>query len=392
MFKKLYSRISRGKEWYHTYRKEINLASNITVKNKQLYEELEQAAKQQDGVLTYAEYLQIDQFGKNGYYVTSKKHGKTDIENRWGDAIVNYCKKFNLETIIEFGCGTGELGVATAKAYKKLTKKKLMWIGVEIDTKIHTKIFDNFKSQQMQDSVKQLVTTLDEVPKQQNALIIFPYSLDNMPPQVFVNTNSVASYPDSLLGITLANGKLSEVIIPQEMMRRKGLKLENGLFTQDIYTCKLSSWKLRKGQRAYIPIDSYITVNNYTKKFGNETTMLIIDEFRKEPWFFNIENLGTPKSLYEHNLICNDRTRYYRESGRHNLYYPLYRDSVLHFLNAIGFQSITYDIEQKKAAELRGKPWLSVRKKYATLAFIARNLVDKKTDILPIPFTPQRIL
>ena len=124
MFKKLHCRISRGNDWYHTYKKEIKLASGIRIKNKLLYQELEQECRRLGGILTYAEYLTIDQFGKNGYYSTSKHHGKTDVEKRWDGALSNYCKQQNYDTIIEFGCGTGELGVATAIAYKRITGKK----------------------------------------------------------------------------------------------------------------------------------------------------------------------------------------------------------------------------------------------------------------------------
>ncbi len=392
MLKKLYSYFSRGNDLYNTYRKEIQLASHIKVKNKPLYQELEQECKKRNGILTYAEYLDITQFGKNGYYSTSTRHGKTDVDKRWGDALAKYCLKHKHDTIIEFGCGAGELGVATVKAYKQQTKKRLKWIGVEIDTQVHAKILNNFTSHDMQDSVEKIVKTIDELEIKPNALIVFPYSLDNISPHVFLNTNSATSYPNALLGITVKNGTLSEVIIPEEILKKKGIKLENGFFTQNRYTCKLSLWKLRKGQRAYISTDAFITLYTYAKKISNQTSIIIIDEFRKEPWFFNIENLGIPKSLYEHNLVCNDRTRYYRESGKHNVYYPVYKDSLLRFLNAIGFQSIDYDIEQKKAAHLRGRPWIRTWENYTTLAFFANNRVDKKIDILPISFNPQRIV
>jgi len=242
----------------------------------------------------------------------------------------------------------------------------------------------------VQDSVEKIVATLDELPTKDNALLVFPYSLDNIPPQVFLNTKPILSYPNALLGVTVKNGTLTEIIIPQESLLKKGIKLENGFFIQHNLTYKLMSWKLRKGQRAYISMDSYKTVFHYAKKFNNPT-MIIIDEFRNEPLSFSLGNLGTPKSLYEHNLVSNDRSRYYSESGVHNLYYPLYRDSVLKFLNVIGFQSIDYEIEQKMAAKLRNKPWFPVGKNYTTYAFFAKNLVEKKIDILSIPFTPQRI-
>jgi len=394
MLKKFNSHIAIAKDWYYNYRKEIKLATNIKIKNKLFYRELEQECKRKDGILTYAEYLAIDQFGKNGYYSSGTRHGKTDVEKRWGGAFANYCRQNGFTMIIEFGCGTGDLGVAITKAYKKQTGKTLKWIGVEIDTKIHEKIFDNFSSHNMQVSVEKIVASLDELKAYtaETALIVFPYSLDNIPPQVFLNTKPDASYPNALLGVTVKNGMLSEIIISPEILKQKGIKLENGFFTQNNSTCQLSTWRLRTGQRAYISIDSFITLYTYVKMYNLKSHIIIIDEFRNEPWFFNLSNIGIPKSLYEKNLICTDRIRYYREGGKHNLYYPIYKNTLLQFLNTLGFQSVDYEFEQKKAAQLQQKPWISLRENYATLAFVAKNLVNKKVDVLPVTFTPQRVI
>lgn len=391
MLKQLQSNLNRKKDWYNTYRQKIILTSRVKIKNKRLYQELEQECKKQNGILTYAEYITIDQFGKNGFYATSTLHGKTDVEKRWGNALAYYCQKFGHDSLIEVGCGTGELGIAIAKKYQQLTKKHLKWIGVEIDQKIHKNIYDNFRSQKMQDSIDKIVATLDELQTQDSALIIFPYSLDNIPPHIFLNTSSGISYPNALLGIKTENGMVSEIIIPPEILYKKGISLTNGFFMQNNFTYNLSSWKLRKGQRAYISTDAFISLYKYAKKFDKNPTLLIIDEFRREPWFFNLENLGAPKSLYENNLVCSDRRRYYHESGKYNIYYPLYRDSLFKFLNGIGFQSIDYDIEQKEAARLGGGKWFAIRENYATLAFFATNFVNKKIAILPIPFDPMRI-
>jgi hypothetical protein len=391
MLKKLTGNIKRAKNWHSTYKKQIKLASNITIKNKQLALELEQACNENEGILTYAEFLNIDQFGNNGFYATSPFHGKTDVEKRWGGALANYCLRLGHDTIIEVGCGTGELGVATAKAYKSKTNKNLNWIGVEIDKNLHPKIFQNFKTQNLQECVKHLAVTLDELLVQKNPLIIFPYCLDNIPPNIFLNTKSYAHYPNALLGITIKNRILNETNIPQEILQKKGIRLENGIFTENKLSTKLTSWKLRKGQRAYVSTDAFITLYQYAKKFKDSTT-IIIDEFRKEPFNLNLDNLATPKSLYEKNLEAFDRIRYYRESGQHNLYYPIYRDTLLKFLTAIGYGSIEYDVEQKIAAELRGKRWFPVAKYYTTFAYIAKDLADKHTGVLPITFNPQRII
>jgi len=390
MQKQLHTYLARGKDIYAIHQKEIKLASNIRVANRQLYQEIEEACKKSEGVLTYAEYLTVDQFGENGYYATAKFHGKTDVEKRWGQALANYCLKNGYETLIEFGCGSGELGVAVVKAYKKQTNKTFKWLGVEIDEELHKKIRENFKSQKLENEITGIVTSIDELPDIQKALIVFPYSLDNIPPQMFVNTKSYNSYPDGIIGIRAENGVLSEVIIPKNILQKKGLQLEKGFFKEKNTTFNFSSWKLRKGQRAYVSTDAFQALYQYAKKFGDNGTICIIDEFRKEP-LVALENLGIPKSLYEKNLICYDRIRYYHESGKHNLYYPLYKDSVLKFLHAIGFQSIDYDIEQKKATELKNKSWFSPGKGYTTFTFFAKDFVEKKNTSLPVPFPVHKL-
>ena len=108
MFKKYRNTLCAAQDWYHTHRKEIKLASHIKIKNKLLAHELEQACKKNYDILTYPEYLYREQFGKNGFYATSKKHGKTDVDKRWNHALAKYCKQFGYDTIIEFGCGTGK--------------------------------------------------------------------------------------------------------------------------------------------------------------------------------------------------------------------------------------------------------------------------------------------
>jgi hypothetical protein len=379
------------KDCYYTYQKHIKLATNISVTNKNLYQEFEYACKKQNGILTYAEYLALDQFGKHGFYATSSKHGKTDIDYRWGKALANYCCKNGYSRIIEFGCGTGELGIATSKAFKRLTGHSLKWIGIELDKSIHEKILENFKTNNMGNSVETIVASIDELPTNKNALIVFPYSLDSIPPHVFLNTELHKSYPNALLGLTFANGMLSEALIPPETLQKKGMKLEHGIFTQNNFVYNLSAWKLRRGQRAYLSNNAYSTLYCFTKKF-TESSLIIIDEFREEHWNFNLKNLGTPKSLYEKNLICHDRKRYYHESGKHNLYFPLYRVSILKFLSQIGYRAIECDIEQKKAAELNDTHWYSLRKNYATYAFIAKKNVEKKITTLTIPSPQKKIV
>lgn len=395
MFKKFFTRLATTQDFIHSYRKEIKLETDNKIKNKKLYEDLKKACDSNYGVLTYAEYLHIDQFSKNGFYATNKKHGKTDIEKRWGLALSNYCQIQGFTTVIEFGCGTGELGIATVKAYKKSTNKNLSWIGVELDSSIHTKIFDNFAAQNLTGSVEKIVTSLDALQayKNDSVLLVFPYSLDNIPPQIFISTRCETTCADSLIGIRVHDGMVSEEIIPPDIVQKKGILFKNGYFKQGAKSYNISNWKLRRGQRAYISIEAFTTLYEYTLAFSDSSHCIIIDELRKEPWFFNIGTLGIPKSLYEKNLICSDRPRYYKESGKHNLYYPLYINTVLQFLHTIGYRYVDIEIEQKKASELNKKHWYTLRENYSTFAITAKNFnPNKKNPDISISFTPQKLI
>lgn len=391
MFRKLTADLCRVKDYYDIYRKTFTLAKDVVVQNKRLYQELENACQKNGGVLTYAEYLSVDQFGKNGYYSDNNDHGKTDVDERWGSALAHYCQKFGFERIIEIGCGKGELGIATVEEYYKLTKRQLHWSGVEIDKALHKKIRDNFTEHNLIKNIGNITQSIDELPKIENVLIVFPYALDNIPPQQFVNTHSQTTTPNSMIGLKAANGRLSETLLTESELEKKGMTFKEGLFTQNKTTFDLSQWKLRKGQRAYIAPDVYRIVTDYVKKFGKNSSLIVIDEFRKEPWSYTLENLGIPKSLTEKNLLCRDRVRYYRESGKNNLYYPLYQDTLWKFLSLTGFQSVYYDIEQKIASDFSGKRWIPLYKSYATYAYIATTLVPKKPNPIKIPFTPQRL-
>ena len=390
MFKTLQGRISQGKEWHRVWRKDLYLNTDVKVSNKLLYQDLEQECMKRFGVLTYTEYFFLEQFGKHGFYAKSAAHGKTDVEKRWGKALARYCQQHEQDTIIEFGCGTGDLGAVTAKAYQKLTGKQFKWIGVEVDTRLYKTIHQTFKAYGVTDALKKVAATISEIPVMPRPLLLFPYSLDNIPPHVFVNTKTIPSFPDALLGITAKDGMIREVVIPHNVLQKKGIELHNGLFRQHAYTCDLTSWKLHKGQRAYIATDAFVTLFQYSDKYKNADT-IIIDEFKEEPLSFNYGHKGVPRSLYERNLFCHDWKRYLREGGQHNLYYPLYQDTVFKFLSTIGFRSITYDIEQKLASKIQGKPWVSLRKNYTTLAVLAKNRISKKQEILPISFNPKRI-
>lgn len=392
-FKQLTDYFYSGQNYYFTLTKKIHL-TQTKIKNTKLAQELEAACEKEGGILTYSQYRAIEQFGKNGYYnnANADKQGMTNTHIRWGDGLAKLCQKYNCDTIIEFGCGTGELAVATVKSYKKQTNKKITWIGIEINETLYPKIKQKFTQEKIQESFGGIYQTLDPIKQKEKTLVVFPYSLDNLPPEIFLNTTNQKSFPNALLGIKVQNGILQESVIQETQLQRKKIEIKNGFFkNQNNQVWDLRTWQLYKGQRAYIPIETCSLLAKYTE-IAKQPTLLIIDEFRPPPWNFERNTLGIPKSLYEKSQQCQNIKKYYQDSGEHNFYYPLYLNPISKLLNTLGFQSIKIDIEQKTTAELMQKKWFPIKQRYFTYAIIASKRNAQNHTILPISFWSKKII
>jgi hypothetical protein len=390
MFDAFFNYFYLSRNWYQAMTKQISLAST-KIHDKNLAGELEKACENQEGILTYSQYHQIEQFGVNGYVSRSNKIGLTDVSSRWGEALAQYCIQNNYHHIIEFGCGNGELGVATVKAFKKLSSLQIVWRGIEINESLHEHIKKKFLDANLKNSFGGVVTRLDGLQKISRTLFVFPYCLDSIPPDIFINTQEEPSYPDAMIGMKIKNGILHEEIMSQQMLKAKGITLQNGFYTSEKQTFDLRTWKLRKGQRAYIPVNSFALFSHYVSFLSEDATCIVIDEFRNSPLPFSSGVLGSPKYLYKRKKRFNKEI-YYKQAGKNYLYFPVYFETFYKFLHSLGFRSLTYEIEQIKAAELIGKRKVKIKKNYFTHVFIAKKKHAKELQVLPLIYFPKKFL
>lgn len=340
MFDKFINYFYSGRNWYYLLTKKTFLFS-ARLENLKLADELEEECNKQGGILTYSQYHQIDQFGKNGYNAHSNSIGSTNMDKRWGEALANFCRQNNYNYIIEFGCGNGELGIATVKAFKKLSNKPITWLGIEINTSLHENIKKKFTDEKLENSFGGIVTSLDSIQKINRTLFVFPYAVDSIPPEIFVNTRDMISYPDAIIGVRIENGVLREQIIPQELLKMKGRSLNNGFYKRGKHTFDLRTWKLRKGQRAYIQTNALAVLSEYAARVSDDCACIIIDEFRNNPFSFGSGVLGIPKDLYK-KKECKDIEKYYRQTGKNYLYFSIYFDTFYKFLHFFWVSRLSY--------------------------------------------------
>lgn len=358
----------------------------VSLQNKQLAAELQDACRKNDGFLTYAEYLAVDQFGTHGYHNTHTEHGLTDTHSSWGKAIVMLCKKQDIRHVIDFGCGDGTLGIAIASAAQK-KGYSLTWSGVEINKSLHSTIQQRFHKKELTSYLKQLVTSPKELEIQEKCLVVFSYSLDSMPPEIFINTQTKQHFPTSLIGITVKHNILQEIALTPSQLEKKGISLHKGMYIAHGKRFDVSSWKLYNGQRAYIPIAACTLLATCTQQIPVGSQLLILDEFRLSPLPLSPHHFGIPHDLHVYTPVrAIDRKKAYEQTGQALLYYPFYFTTFKAFLSYLGFKNSTYAIEKKFAKELAGEQWKENTGFYYTYAFLTPPKQKNPRYPLPILF------
>lgn len=382
--------IISGTKNYEKLRAEDYKLKEVKIENKLLAKELENACRTNGGFLTYAEFLVIDQFGKNGYHANHKVHGITPTHESWGKAISELCKKNDISSVIEFGPGAGDLALEIFKASKN-TKQKINWSGVELNPELIKSIKFNFKQNGLTSNLDQLVDDLEKLKYRKKALIVFSYSLDSIPPQIFINTRNRKSVPDSIMGVTIKDGVLKEFLMTEEDLIKKGISFKNGVYKEKgCIGFNLSPWKIHPGQRAYINVVSFSILYKFTKLFS-DSMFLIIDEFRfpSSPW--DRGYLCVPKDLHRFKRDLNKLESAYKESGSNILYYPTYLLTFYKLLNGLGFSSVNYEVEKKMAKDIVGENWRHIKDVYLTYAFLASNKRESRDPLL-VEFPQQKLI
>jgi phospholipid N-methyltransferase len=332
--------------------KEYYSLKTVALKNKKLAAELEKACQKKNGVLTFAEYLAIDQFGINGYHSNNKYHGEQETYKRWAEALAKFSIDNKILNIIDFGPGDGSLGIHTLK-YGKSIEKNLTWSGIEINESLKTAIKKNFKKEKFTSQLQYLTSTIDELPINQKSAIVFSYSLDNLPPEMLINTTKSRSFPNAILGVTISKNMLKETILTNEQLRKKGISLKNGIFTDNKkQVFDLTAWKISPFQRACIPLSAVTILTSLTKLLSKGSVVLIIDEFNLNPYYAHSKHLNIPKDLTAYYRYFENLKDLYENSGSNLLYFPTYANCYLRVLNSLGYSNINIGFENEMANRL----------------------------------------
>lgn len=375
-----------GQRHYPEWKVKNYAMRSVVLKNKALAKDLETACKKSGGILTYAEYLTIEQFGKNGYHATHKDFGRTGTHEHWPNAILALCKKNGYNDVVEFGSGDATLGIALAKTAQK-EKLPLIWHGVEINKQLQKQSTQGFRNHHLENFFGKVVTTFKELSIKKPCLVVFSYSLDSIPPEIFINTKQQQGTPDTIVGIVVNNDILTERVLTKEELHKKGLLITNGIVSTKLGNYDLRSWKLYPWQRAYISLEACAVFKNAIKTFKKNSTFLIVDEFRPSAYPWEVNHHCIPRSLYRFPREPKNIITYYEQAGRNLLYYPMHLYTMTTFLNSIGCSS-TYEIEQKMAREICGNVWMPLYKTYFTYAFLAKKTQEassQKTIVVGYP-------
>ena len=376
---------------YEDWRAKNYALKKVEIRNKELALEMENDCAKNGGFLTYAEFLQIDQFGAWGYHSKHKDHGITDTHSRWGKAIATLLKEQGIHHVIEFGPGAGHLAIELLKEARK-KGLEIKWSGIEIDQGLQAEIRRRFEKNGFEKNLQELVLSLKNIKIKEKSLVVFSYSLDSVPPQVFLNTGKQKKYPDSILGIKVKNGILEEVVLDNTILGKKGIYFEDGIYSEDNGTkFDMTSCKLFPYQRAYIPTAAFSTLKAFTDRFLN-SFFVIIDEFRGPTFSWSREHLCLPRDLHKYKRELADLEKAYRLAGENLLYYPTYFLTLYKFIHNLGFRSIKYEIEQKMAKDLAGDRWVSLKGQFLTYSFLAWDKNNKSKEIIPLEFPQPKLL
>lgn len=384
-FSFLLSQVVGGRSYNNWQEKNTTLIST-SLKNKNLAKELAKASEPND-FLTYAEYLTYNQFGKYGYTARHGENGMTGVGRRWPEALLALCKQSNLHHIVEFGPGNGVLGVKTLQIAQK-QNFSLFWSGVEINPLLQKIIRHNFAKEKLSDKITQIVSNIHELKMTEPCLFIFAYSLDNVAPEVFINTETTKQSPDALVGIQISESMLSEKILTNALLQKKKMLIKKGIFSANSYDWDVTPWKLSPMQRAYIPTHALTTLAEVTTKLPSNSRILLIDEFRTEELYDNTFHIGLPQSLLTYTRDLSNLEKFYKNAGKELLYFPLFLTVITSMLQQLGF-SYTQDYERHMIDNLLHRKKMVLPKKtytYALLTSPKGKESTKTTFEVPFPY------
>lgn len=385
-----FSSLLGGIKNYEAWKAKNYQLKTVELKNSQLAKEIEAECKKKGGFLTYEEFLNIDQFGASGYHSTHNDHGMTATHKRWGKVIAKLCQQNKISQIIEFGPGNGNLARETLRESQK-NNFNVKWCGVELNQDLGRELKINLEKHGFGSNIMELVPTLDKLKTSKKSIVVFSYSLDSVPLEIFLNTGVKKAYPDSLIGITVDKGILHEIILSSNNLRGKGIIFRKGIYQKNNgYRFDLNNWMLYPGQKAYVCLGAFSILASFASRFP-DSMFVIIDEVRPTSYPWETGHLCVPKDLHRYKRDI-DIERGYREAGNNLLYYPTYFLTLYKLIHSLGFHSIRYDIEQRLAKDIMEESFSSIKGLYATYAFLAQNKSRNQSKTFRLEFPQTKLL
>lgn len=373
-----------GGRKYEDWKKDSLDLQTVTLKNKKLASELEEACRIKGGFLTYAEYLQIDQFGTYGYHAKHNYHGFTPAFQMWTDAVFTYLIKHKIHEVVEMGPGNANLAHNLFLLCEK-HNFKFTWNAIEVSDTFRKKIIVKFSDKKFKKYLGKIVGKVEELPSFQKALVISSFCIDSIPPEIFINTSSKIAFPNAVIGVKIKDEVINEFILNEKQLKTKGMAMRNGHVNLNGTSFDISAWMLAPMQRAYITISGFKTLIDVIEKVA-EPTVLVIDEVRTGTAILRADHILPPLYLNIKNRYRFNPKRGYQRAGELLYYFPFYLDSLLSLLTSVGFKDIESDIEPKFAAKLSHKTW-SPTKLYRLFLCYAVIASDKKKSSQKITLT-----
>jgi len=386
-----FSQFISGRKNYSAWKSKNYSLRKVTLKNALLAKELEKTCSEKGGILTYSEFIEIDQFGKYGYHATHTDHGMTNVGKRWPDAIIALCKKNNISDVVELGPGTGDVAIELQKIARK-QNLKIYWSGVEKNEELCDIIRKRFEKNNFTQYLKKITTDLSKISLSRKSIFLLSYILDSIPPEILVNTSSKSAFPNAMIGITVKDGVLEEHILSIDELKKKNISFHNGIIKYKGLQFDLHSWNLYPMQRAYIPLQALITFTTCIEKTTDDSLIVIIDEFRPPPNSWETNHLCLPRDLHTFTRDITNLEKAYQDAGKTLYYFPMYFDLFYKVLPSFGFRSIKYDIEQKISQELAGKSPRLLNGYYWTYAFITSQRIQQKRSTIRLEFPQVKLL
>ena len=361
------------------YREKLQV---IDLSDRLIAEELEALCDNEGGFITYPEFLHVTQHGPNGVHKKFKAHGQTHIEKRWGDSIALFAQQEGYLQVTEFGSGKGSLGIASVRSAVE-NGWNLQWKGIEIEPSLIAKTYDQFKRLGLSDNLLGVESSIDDVDLSQRNLLLFPYSLDSLSPHIFVRKDptSYGCKFNSILGLVIKDGTLSEVFLDENDLATRGISFRDGIYEDSSgLSFNLSDWNaFYQGQKAFVPIEAFKLLHNVFSRLGEGSSVIFIDEYATNPMFRALGSINPAKELWPERFPYD--TPEYENAQNCVLYHPFSIDTLHNFVMGSGFEEIHSDNEERVAAKLKGEEWTpNINVNYLCRATIAFSKTVHRPD------------